>query len=78
MPVLGAAILLAVLSMGMVGMFVLLPIACIQWTWNSVMTHMPVLPTIGVWQAALLYVAFATMLYLAGIVRIEIKAEKFH
>jgi hypothetical protein len=75
-PPFGAAVIFTVLFMGVLGVFVLLPIACIQWTWNSVMTSGNYLPLINVWQATLLYLALATLLYLSGMVRIEFEAEK--
>jgi hypothetical protein len=72
----GAAVIFAILAMGILGMFVLLPIACIQITWNSFITQIPVLPPINAWQATLLYLAGATLLYLSGIVQIEIETER--
>lgn len=74
-PPIGAAVVLTVLCMGVVGMFVLVPIACIQWMWNSIMNSWRFLPLINVWQAALLYVMLATILYLTGLVRVEFEAE---
>lgn len=67
---------LTVLCMGGLGMFVLLPIACIQWTWNSLMPSWGGLPVINAWQASLLYVAAAVSLFLSGLIRIEFEAEK--
>lgn len=75
-PTFGAAVIFTVLFMGVLGMFVLVPIACIQWTWNSVMTSWKMLPLINVWQATLLYLALSTLVYLSGLVRIEFEAEK--
>jgi hypothetical protein len=75
-PAFGAAVIFTVLCMGVLGMFVLVPIACIQWTWNWVMNSCGVLPLINVWQASLLYLAAATSLYLSGLVRIEFETEK--
>lgn len=75
-PSLGTAVIFTVLCMGAIGCFVVLPIACIQWSWNAVVTSFPVLPQINVWQASLLYLAVATLLYLSGLVRIEFNAEK--
>jgi hypothetical protein len=70
-----AAIVLSTLLMGIVGAFVLIPVACIQWTWNSVAAHLFPVPTIAAWQAILLYLAAGTILYLAGFVQIEVKSE---
>jgi hypothetical protein len=74
-PAFGAAVIFTVLGMGALGILVLLPIACIQWTWNSVMSSVGVLPLINAWQASLLYLALATLVYLSGIVRIEFETE---
>jgi hypothetical protein len=74
-PALAAAMIITVLCMGGLGMFVLLPIACIQWTWNSATDTFRVLPLINVWQATLLYLAAATMLYLSGFVRIKFETK---
>ncbi len=71
MPAVAIAVVFTVLCMGALGCFVILPIACIQLTWNSVMTSVRFLPLINAWQATLLYLAVATMLYLSGIVPIE-------
>ncbi|HEY9870052.1 MAG TPA: hypothetical protein V6D08_12875 [Candidatus Obscuribacterales bacterium] len=75
-PPFTAAILLSALCMGMVGLFVVLPIACIQWTWNFFVAGYSVLPHINVWQAGLLYLAFATILYLSGVVQIDFEVHK--
>lgn len=69
------AIFLTMLCMGILGVFVLVPIACIQWGWNSVMASWGLLPLINGWQAALLYLAVATWVYLNGVIRIEFEAE---
>ena len=76
LPAIVAAIIFTILGMGALGGLVVLPIACIQWTWNSVMNSVHLLPLINAWQATLLYLAMATMLYLSGLVRIEFEAEK--
>lgn len=74
-PTYSAAIFLTGISMGFLGLCVLLPIACIQWTWNCVMSTCRLLPLINAWQASLLYVASATLLFLSGIVKIEFEPE---
>jgi hypothetical protein len=73
---LAAAIILAVLCMGIIGTLVVLPIACIQWTWNIVVPQVSVLPTINPWQASLLYIAMAIMIYLTGWIQLDVKIEK--
>ena len=75
-PPFTAAIFLSALCMGIVGLFIVLPIACIQWTWNYFVAGFSVLPHINIWQACLLYVAGAIVLYLSGLVRIDIKAHE--
>ncbi len=70
-----AAIVLSTLLMGVVGAFVLIPVACIQWTWNSVAAHVFPIPVINAWQAILLYLAAGIILYLAGFIQIEVKSE---
>ena len=71
----GAAIILSTLLMGALGAFVLVPIACIQWTWNAFAPHLFSLPIINIWQAILLYMAGAALLFLSGLVQVEIKSE---
>lgn len=73
----GAAIILTALFMGLLGAFVLIPVACIQWTWNSLAPQVFALPIISAWQAILLYVAVACLLYIFGLVQIEIRSEPF-
>ena len=75
-PTFGAAVVLTLLCMGGLGLLVLWPIACIQWTWNSVMMSWRFLPLINVWQAALLYMASVALLYITGMVRIEFEPDK--
>jgi len=72
---LSAAIILSVLLMGALGAFVIVPIAFIHWTWNSVVAHFSSLPQINGWQAMLLYLALACLIYLCGFVQIEFKTE---
>jgi len=69
----GAAILLSALFMGLLGVLVIAPIACIEFTWNFLATHVCAAPVINPWQAMLLYLAVACMVYLFGWVQIEIK-----
>lgn len=75
-PIVEAAIIFTILCMGVVGMFVLVPIAAIQLTWNSVMSSLRFLPLINVWQATLLYFAVGALIYLSGLVHIEFEPEK--
>lgn len=71
-----AAIICSTLLMGVMGVFIVFPIACIHWLWNAVAVHVSAtLPPIAVWQASLLYVAGALLLYISGIIQIEFKAE---
>ena len=63
------------LVQGILGAFVVLPIVCINWTWNSVLSQYTLLPPIAWWQAGLLYLVVAVAIYVSGFIRIEIKAE---
>lgn len=82
---LGAAIIFALLAMGLLGVVVVLPIACIQFTWNSLSLAADWLsqsyhssfsiPQINGFQAALLYLAFGLGLYLTGWVQIDISLD---
>ena len=68
-----AASFLSILFAGILGTFVVVPIACINWTWNTVASHFDRIPLINAWQSGLLYIAAACLLYLSGIVHIEVK-----
>jgi hypothetical protein len=69
----GAAVLLSTLFMGVLGVLVIAPIACIEFMWNFFATHVCAVPVINPWQAMLLYMAVACIIYLMGWVQIEIK-----
>ncbi len=68
---LGAAIIFSILCMGLVGLFVMLPVFFIQWWWNAIAPSFAALPPISPWQASLLYADLVTVLYLAGLLQIE-------
>jgi len=72
---LAAAIILSVLSMGLIGVLVVLPVLVINWAWNVTVAQYTVLPEIGIWQSALLYFALGSLVYLSGAVKIEFNAE---
>jgi hypothetical protein len=72
---LAAAIIFSVLAMGAIGFFIVVPVVCINWTWNCVVIHYTLLPHIQIWQAGLLYCAAACFSYLMGWVQIELKTE---
>ncbi len=74
---LAATIILTVLITGAFGLVVLLPVFLLQWLWNGSFAALELVPPIEVWQAALLYVASVLMIYLNGLVKIEIKLERF-
>ena len=69
------AIFCSLLVMGLIGVLVILPVACINLSWNAVAGELALVPEIQPWQAALLYAAFVLVLYLSGIIQIEIKTE---
>lgn len=56
---------------------ILLPISLIQLMWNLTFSGVETVPSIALWQAGLLYVAGLLVIYLCGLVKIEIKVEKF-
>ncbi len=60
--------------MGILGVFVVAPTACIEVGWNFVAKHYFYGPAINAWQALLVYLALASVVYLSGWVRIEIKS----
>lgn len=62
-----------VLAMGLIGLGCLLPIYCIQWAWNLCAAHTSFMPSIGGWQALMLYLAGAALIYLTGLVEIKIE-----
>ncbi|MBX9692684.1 MAG: hypothetical protein K2Z81_09895 [Cyanobacteria bacterium] len=72
-----ATVILTVVIFGAFGLVVLFPVVLLQWGWNVAIAPWAALPLIELWQAALLYVAAALMIYLAGLVKIEIKLERF-
>lgn len=54
----------------------LAPIACIQLAWNAAAGWSGLIPAINAWQALLLYIATALVLYLVGLVKIDVKVER--
>lgn len=72
----GAAAIFTVLAMGLIGVLVVFPVACIHWTWNHFVPNYSVLPPINVWQAILLYLAVATVLFLSGFIQVELDAPE--
>jgi len=71
-----AAVIMAVLFMGLLGLFVLVPIAVIHVAWNSLVSPISHLPNISVWQAVLLYFMLATLAYLTGFLEINVEARE--
>ncbi|MBY0550091.1 MAG: hypothetical protein K2W95_22640 [Candidatus Obscuribacterales bacterium] len=70
----GSAIMFTVLAMGLIGLGAVIPVWFIQWFWNLVALKTELMPAIEIWQALMLYLAGATILYLSG--WIEIKVER--
>jgi len=70
-----AAAIMVVLAMGIIGLFVVLPIACIQMAWNLLASPFCQIPSINVWQSCLLYLALTLTLYLLGFVQLDIEAK---
>jgi hypothetical protein len=74
----GAAVVLSTLLMGALGVFVIAPIACIEFSWNFMAKHLLFyIPLINPWQALLVYLAFASIVYLLGWIRIEIQTGSY-
>lgn len=57
---------------------VFLPILAIQSLWNLAtnLEFASFLPTINFWQAILLYLALVLMIYISGLVKIELKIKR--
>lgn len=70
----GSAAMFTVLAMGLIGLGAVLPVCGIQWLWNLVALNTELMPAIEIWQALMLYLAGATILYLSGFV--EVKVER--
>ncbi len=70
-----AVVVVSLLLVGGLGLFVGLPLMSISWVWNACVAENLGMPTIGLWQAGLLYAALACIIYLSGIVHLEIKTE---
>lgn len=62
-----------ILAMGLIGLGAVLPICCIQWLWNLLAPQTEFLPAIEFWQALMLYLAGAAVLYLSGLVEVKIE-----
>lgn len=69
------AIVMLTLTMGAIGAFIILPIAAIEWSWNALAHVFSVVPVINSWQSGLLYIAGVLILYISGIIKIEVKAN---
>lgn len=70
-----ASILFLLLTIAVLVCVVWAPLIGISWLWNVCVAGIFDFPHIGLWQAGLLYVALACMIYLSGIVQIEVKTE---
>ena len=70
-----AVIFVSLLLLAALAFLVCLPILGISWAWNSWVAAALDVPIIGFWQAGLLYAALACIIYLSGIVHIEVKTE---
>ncbi len=71
----GAAIFFTILSMGLIGLLIILPVFCILWGWNSMSSYVTSVPAINSGQAILLYLAATALIYLSGLVSIRIERE---
>ena len=68
-----AILLITLVITGIFGLFVVIPIAVLEGGWNTVFQNSSLLPEINLWQATLLYVALALVLYIFGLVKIKIE-----
>jgi hypothetical protein len=75
-PPVVAVLFFSAFCLAALSLLVVLPVALIQWFWNNLLVVHSTLPPIAVWQAGLLYVAGATLMYILGFVRIEFEAQK--
>jgi hypothetical protein len=69
-------ILIALAVVAVLGLVVLLPVFAIQAIWNAGSSYSGLAPQINVWQAALLYSATVLLIYLSGLVKIEVRCER--
>ncbi len=67
--------LIAMAVAALLGLVVLLPVFAIQAVWNAGSSFSGLGPQINVWQAALLYSATVLLIYLSGLVKIEVRCE---
>lgn len=69
-------ILIAVAAVAVLGVVVLVPCFAIQMVWNAGSSMAGFLPEITLWQAGLLYTATVLLIYLSGLVKIEVRCER--
>ena len=69
-------ILFGVVLTALLGLFVVMPTAFLEWSWNLFASATELVPQIGTGQAFLLYLALGLLLYILGLVKIEFKVEK--
>jgi hypothetical protein len=70
-----ASILICLVALAALACFVWAPLMGISWVWNVCVAGTFNFPHIGLWQSALLYVALVCIIYLSGIIQIEVKSE---
>lgn len=71
-------IMVSLLGVTLFGFLVILPIWAIQSLWNLVtsLEFASSMPAINYWQAILLYLALVLMIYVSGLVKIELKIKR--
>lgn len=67
-----------VLVLFLFGFLVVLPVIAIQALWNlaTSFAFASFVPSINIWQAILLYLAAVLMIYISGLVKIELKIKR--
>ena len=70
-----ASILLLLAALAVGTLLVWFPLMGISWLWNVCVSGIFDFPHIGLWQSGLLYVALVCIIYLSGIIQIEVKTE---
>lgn len=69
-------VLIALAAIAVVCVAFLVPCLLIQALWNAGSSMVGFIPEIALWQAALLYTAGVLLIYLSGLVKIEVRCEQ--
>lgn len=69
-------VFLALAAIAVLGVAFVVPCFIIQMLWNAGSSMVDFVPEIALWQAALLYTAGVLLIYLSGLVKIEVRCER--